>query len=304
MSSGSILPTFGAAPPNIRRAPIPRDLQPDSARASGTTAQQPTPQPLLASVPAGFLTQPSTAPTGSQRPDGPPASSPEHGGSGRPVSVVAQTLISAQANDSNNNLEAARLVTQNVAASRSRISDTATITETNESATGLSDDEQAYVRELKAIDREVRAHEAAHATAGGGLAGRPSYDLVTGPDGIRYAVSGSVEINTEAVGGNPAATIRKLETVMRAALAPAKPSGQDRVVAAQAEAGIRAAQAELNAEKALEPAAETSGAGEDTDRVSIINSQLGQANSEAANIDPAGSPAGGLIAPASLDLLA
>lgn len=109
---------------------------------------------------------------------------------------------------------------------------------------GLSDEEKEQVSELKATDREVRAHEAAHAATGGRYAGAPSYEFTTGPDGRQYAVAGEVAIDASPIAGDPDATIAKLQTVKRAALAPAQPSGQDRAVAAQAEAGIRSARAE------------------------------------------------------------
>lgn len=114
----------------------------------------------------------------------------------------------------------------------------------------LSDEEQAQVKEMKARDIEVRRHEAAHAAVGGQYASAPSYEFDTGPDGRQYAVSGEVSIDTSTVPGDPEATIRKMQTVKAAALAPAEPSGQDQAVAAQADAKMRAAQAELNKEKA------------------------------------------------------
>ena len=43
-----------------------------------------------------------------------------------------------------------------------------------------------------------------------------------------------------------------MQTVKAAALAPAEPSGQDQAVAAQADAKMRQAQAELNKQKAQE----------------------------------------------------
>ncbi|MCG8443931.1 MAG: hypothetical protein MI723_19180 [Caulobacterales bacterium] len=113
----------------------------------------------------------------------------------------------------------------------------------------LSEEEQAEVDALKARDQEVRAHEAAHAAAGGAYAGQPSYDYETGPDGQRYAVGGEVSIDVAPVEDDPEATIAKMETVVAAALAPAEPSGQDRAVAAQAQAQIAQAQAELAARK-------------------------------------------------------
>lgn len=101
--------------------------------------------------------------------------------------------------------------------------------------TELTEEEEKVVRELKKTDREVRAHEAAHKSAGGPVAGNVSFQTVTGPDGREYAVSGEVKIDASPVPNNPEATIRKMELVIRAALAPAEPSPQDRAVAAQAQ---------------------------------------------------------------------
>ncbi len=114
---------------------------------------------------------------------------------------------------------------------------------------GLTEDERRQVQELRKTDREVRAHEQAHARAGGPYAGSPTYEYVRGPDGRRYAVSGEVQIDTSPIPGNPAATIRKMETVIRAAQAPAEPSAQDRKVAAEARAKKVEAQIELQQEK-------------------------------------------------------
>ena len=116
----------------------------------------------------------------------------------------------------------------------------------------LTEEERAKVKELQARDREVRAHEQAHARVGGQYAGSPRYTFETGPDGKRYAVAGQVSIDTSPIRGNPEATIRKLDQVKKAALAPAEPSAQDRKVAAQAEAGKAEARAELARERAAE----------------------------------------------------
>jgi hypothetical protein len=118
------------------------------------------------------------------------------------------------------------------------------------SATGetLTEEEQKVVEELKARDAEVRRHEQAHAAVGGQYAGSPSYTYQQGPDGGRYAVGGEVSIDASPIEGDPEATILKLQTVRRAALAPAEPSAQDQSVAAAASAGIAQAQAELSAQ--------------------------------------------------------
>ncbi len=114
----------------------------------------------------------------------------------------------------------------------------------------LSDEEEQIVAEFKRRDTEVRAHERAHAAAGGAYAGMPSFEYETGPDNQRYAVTGEVPIDSSPVAGDPAATIDKMAVVKAAALAPAKPSAQDRAVAANATATAAAAQAELNQKKA------------------------------------------------------
>lgn len=112
----------------------------------------------------------------------------------------------------------------------------------------LTPEEQQIVRELQRTDREVRAHERAHAAAGGPYAGTPHYEYTRGPDGKQYAVGGEVSIDVSP-GKDPAATVEKMETVLRAALAPADPSPQDRRVAAQARAELAKAQAEAQKEK-------------------------------------------------------
>jgi len=71
--------------------------------------------------------------------------------------------------------------------------------------------------------------------------GGPTYSYKVGPDGKRYAVEGEVSIDTSKE-SDPAMTLQKMRTVQRAALAPAKPSSQDRMVAAKA--AIIAAQAQ------------------------------------------------------------
>ncbi|MDR0704080.1 MAG: hypothetical protein LBF88_03750 [Planctomycetaceae bacterium] len=112
--------------------------------------------------------------------------------------------------------------------------------------TELTPEEQQQVQELKARDQEVRVHEAAHVAAGGPyVTGGPTYTYQTGPDGKSYAVGGEVGIDTSEVSGDPEATIRKMQTVVAAALAPAEPSGQDQKVAAAARQKEAQARAEL-----------------------------------------------------------
>ena len=98
----------------------------------------------------------------------------------------------------------------------------------------LKPEELEIIRDLAHRDRDVRAHEQAHAAVGGAFTGAPSYETTRGPDGRQYAVSGEVSIDVSAISGNPEATLRKAEIIRRAALAPAEPSQQDRAVAALA----------------------------------------------------------------------
>ncbi len=98
----------------------------------------------------------------------------------------------------------------------------------------MTKSERGELTKLKKRDSEVRTHEQAHLSAAGGLAaGGPSYETKTGPDGERYAVGGSVTIDTSP-GATPADTIAKARRMKQAALAPANPSGQDRAIAAKA----------------------------------------------------------------------
>ncbi|MDG1857755.1 MAG: putative metalloprotease CJM1_0395 family protein, partial [Emcibacteraceae bacterium] len=111
----------------------------------------------------------------------------------------------------------------------------------------LSKEQQAQVDRLKKADQEVRAHEAAHKNTGGQYAGSVSYSYTVGPDGKRYATGGEVPIDIAPIKDDPEATIAKLDVVIAAALAPAKPSSQDRKIAAAAVAARNQARAELNA---------------------------------------------------------
>ena len=104
-----------------------------------------------------------------------------------------------------------------------------------DTAEELTEVEKQQVNELKQRDAEVKAHEAAHLGAAGGLArGGASYEYQKGPDSRNYAVGGEVSIDSSPVTGDPNATIVKAQQIRSAALAPAIPSSQDHKVAAKA----------------------------------------------------------------------
>ncbi len=97
----------------------------------------------------------------------------------------------------------------------------------------LSEGELQLVDALRKRDVEVRAHEAAHAAAGGALAGAASFSYQRGPDGKSYAVGGEVSVDLSP-GRTPAETIARAQRVRAAATAPAQPSAQDLQVASKA----------------------------------------------------------------------
>ncbi len=121
---------------------------------------------------------------------------------------------------------------------------------TEKSAVDTSEQEtdpavEQKIKELKLRDQEVRTHEQAHASVGGAATGSPSFTYEVGPDGKKYAVEGEVSVDVSVVNNDPRATIRKMQNVYKAALAPVNPSAQDRKVANSAARAIVEAQGEL-----------------------------------------------------------
>lgn len=107
----------------------------------------------------------------------------------------------------------------------------------------LTPEQQRQIAKLKETDQAVRAHEAAHQAAGGGVVtSGASYTYTYGPDGKAYAVGGEVGVDTSRA-ASPQANIDKGQRIRSAALAPVDPSPQDYRVAnvgAQLEARGRA----------------------------------------------------------------
>ncbi|GAB2688023.1 putative metalloprotease CJM1_0395 family protein [Aliiglaciecola sp. 3_MG-2023] len=109
--------------------------------------------------------------------------------------------------------------------------------------------DQQEIEELKERDAEVRSHEQAHAAVGGQYAASPTYEYENGPDGNQYAVSGEVSIDISEE-ETPEETIRKMQQVRAAALAPADPSSQDLRVASEATKIATEARSDIAKEKA------------------------------------------------------
>lgn len=146
----------------------------------------------------------------------------------------------------------------------------------------LSREEQRIVSELQAADTNVRAHEAAHMAAGGGLTSPASYTYEQGPDNKMYAVAGEVGISTSE-GNTPQESLNKAQTIRRAALAPADPSPQDLKVAAQAASMEMSARAEILQEKMAQNSQNPNNSNETSAGNSTVNSNTNSAENSTGN---------------------
>lgn len=160
-----------------------------------------------------------------------------------------------------------------------------------ETSSGIEDKTiESLTDQQKMVQREnqVRAHEAAHKAAAGQFAGPITYSYAVGPDGKRYIVGGEVSIHTPA-SSTPEETIRNMEQVKRAALAPGDPSPQDMAVAAQATMKIMQARREMAREELQgeEPAGLEQGLNTDTSRAGVIASSSDAAKTSNLQSNPA-----------------
>jgi hypothetical protein len=98
----------------------------------------------------------------------------------------------------------------------------------------LTSADKSQIANLVARDSKVRAHEAAHIAAGGGvIKSGAQFSYQEGPDGKLYATGGEVSIDISS-GSTHQETISKMQQVRTAALAPSDPSPQDLKVASTA----------------------------------------------------------------------
>lgn len=146
----------------------------------------------------------------------------------------------------------------------------------------LSLEEQRIVTELQAADTNVRAHEAAHMAAGGGLTSPASYTYERGPDNKMYAVAGEVGIST-GEGNTPQESLNKAQTIRRAALAPADPSPQDLKVAAQAASMEMSARAQIMQEKMAQNSKNSNNSNDGSTENSARNSAVNSAENSNVN---------------------
>lgn len=178
--------------------------------------------------------------------------------------------------------------TDNSALSGDKTSNAENNTQNNDKNAGqknigeLSLEEQRIVTELQAADTNVRAHEAAHMAAGGGLTSPASYTYERGPDNKMYAVAGEVGIST-GEGNTPQESLNKAQTIRRAALAPADPSPQDLKVAAQAASMEMSARAQIMQEKMAQNSQNQNNSNETSAENSTENSNINSAGNSAVN---------------------
>ena len=169
---------------------------------------------------------------------------------------------SADSNNSSKYDDSVNLSTTGIQLSKNDDKDSTPADQKGTDHKSLSQDELKAVTELKSRDAEVRAHEQAHLSAAGGHAsGGATFSYTTGPNGKQYASAGKVPIDTSTE-DTPEATILKMRTIRRAALAPASPSSADRAIAAQATAKETQAMKEmqeLDTEMVIKPSGTSAG---------------------------------------------
>lgn len=157
---------------------------------------------------------------------------------------------------------------------------------------------EQVIKQLKARDTEVRAHEMAHLVVAGQYARGMSFTYQQGPDGKNYAIGGEVGIDVSAVSGDPEATIEKMRIVQQAAMAPAQPSSQDYKVAQSAAQTMTQAMAEVAQAKQNQDSSAT----EETEDINASGYKDISENNGAHNITPNNqdnSQTNGSITPAS-----
>ncbi|MCX7723824.1 MAG: hypothetical protein N2042_01075 [Thermodesulfovibrio sp.] len=101
------------------------------------------------------------------------------------------------------------------------------------------------IQKLKQIENRGIAHKMAHKGVAGKYAGAVTYQYTRDPDGKLYITGGEVFLDTREE-RQPEDTIKKMEIIIAAALAPADPSPQDIRVAQIAAIKKRKAQIEVS----------------------------------------------------------
>lgn len=101
----------------------------------------------------------------------------------------------------------------------------------------LDPDQYDMVKRLEQVERDVVMHEKAHQASGGFSVGAVYYSYTMGPDHRYYATGGNVQYKLPHA-GTPESMLRSFEGLKNAALASRGASGQDKRMAAMAQAKI------------------------------------------------------------------
>jgi hypothetical protein len=105
--------------------------------------------------------------------------------------------------------------------------------------------DEAVIRGLKKLERDLMGREMDQARVGGGVTGKGRHVVETGPDGERYVTGGDTSPSIIR-GGSPEQELARAHSARRAALAPASPSSKDLAVANEAARVERAAQKKID----------------------------------------------------------
>jgi len=109
----------------------------------------------------------------------------------------------------------------------------------------LSDAQLLEISKLKARDTQLQQHVQAHHAASSGVdVSSASFTYQRGPNGVNYAVSGDVKIDTSAPAA-PEDRLAQAAMISDVALAPADPTPTDRAVAAKAQQMAQQARIEI-----------------------------------------------------------
>jgi len=296
MTSGSILPSIGPPPPEFRRPQVPENLRPKLASGAidQPLRQNPSAQPRNTD---GAIAQ-KTPPTEALLRLAGQAEQQAAGEAGSLDQKAPQRVAPASLQVP----PSANLGGVSAVAIQVQESEPVAVDASEQKLQGeLSEEEKAAVQRLRDRDREVRAHENAHAAIGRGYTGSPSFEFARGPDGVQYAVGGHVDIDAGVIPNDPRATIAKMDVVRSAALAPARPSGQDRAVAAAAAAAAQEAQAQLRAQEKEELQAAIAGdeSAKQTETASSVSQAGGVVSGISSNEEDALGEGGSNSLPAS-----
>lgn len=129
--------------------------------------------------------------------------------------------------------------------------------------------DEAVIRDLKKLERELMGREMEQARAGGGATPKGHHMVETGPDGERYVTHGEASPSI-IPGGTPEQELVRARAVRRATQALSSPSTQDLAVASEAARLERAAEKKI--EEEVKEVAQTEQSVEESGLLSVQDS--------------------------------